>query len=349
MTERFAADRTLVHWLATLRGGHRHPGVAGRGLAGTLLGLRAATAVRPELGRPGGLLDITRRGLLARVARVPWRSDALDWRDYDLMTGPAGAVRVLAGDPGVAREDLGPAVGHLVHLARTMELDGFRIGRYHGARVSGWHLGQVNTGVSHGVSGVVLALCAVADAYGLGAPVAGALRRIAGWLRRHAYRDSRGIITWLPGGPPWPDDDPYRPADQRQAWCYGTPGVSWALWETGRVLRDAELVAFAEEAFESFLAVPDANHNASARERDAMCHGSAGLLVVCDAFARHAGLPSAAVYRDRLAAELTGTLDELPPWIDDDASLLHGPIGVVLALLAPGSADRTWLTALGLR
>jgi hypothetical protein len=342
-----AVERALQRWLQALRGGCPHGGMFGWGLAGCHRGLRAAAAVLPALGRDGGLVATTRRALLASCAAARWRAAEVDWSDYDLLTGPAGLLLALAGEPGVTRRDLQPVVAHLSRLSTSDDLAGFRIGRYYGEHLSGWNYGRVNTGPAHGVAGVAVAFCAVADAYGPDEQIRAALRQIAGWLLAQAYPDDRGLLTWLPGE----RQDGARPAtpSRRHAWCYGTPGVAWSLWETGRVLADPGLQAFAEAAFGSFLAVPDANRNESYLDDLAMCHGGAGLLVLCDAFDRYAGLAAAGHERDRLAAELAGHLDVLPEWAAADASLLSGASGVLAALLSTGPADRSWLTCFGMR
>lgn len=343
--DRAVADRALARWLATLRTGVAHRGLFGWGMAGCHLGLQVVSAVRPDLR---GLAATAGRALVRHCAAAAWRGSNVDWSDYDLVLGPAGTLLALAADPGIGRADLEPVVAHLTSLCDRDDLDGFRVWRYYGEELSGWNFGRINLGVAHGVPGVALAFRALADAHGQEERTATVLRRVADYLVAEAHTDSRGMITWLPaaleGRPPAGEPS------LRHAWCYGTPGVSWTLWELGRVLHDHDLRRLAQNAFASFLARgDDANVNLSGREDLALCHGDAGLMLLCDAFARHAGLDAAAHHRDLLADRLRARSGAYAEWAAEDPSLLGGPSGVLAALLTVRSGDRRWLAALGVR
>ena len=69
---------------------------------------------------------------------------------------------------------------------------------------------------------------------------------------------------------------------RRQAWCYGSPGIAWALWESGRVLGRKDLEAFALDSMASFCAAfdPDFHLDAEPVARLGFCHGAAGTLAV---------------------------------------------------------------------
>jgi hypothetical protein len=183
-----------------------------------------------------------------------------------------------------------------------------------------------------------------------------ALRRIADWLVARSRVDDHGMIVWPPAGPALAphgaNRDGWTPPGSpthMQAWCYGTPGIAWTLWELGRVLADPELSALAVAAFRSFLSAGGVSVNASVREGLAICHGDAGILVLCDAFARHAGLAEAGYHRDLLELRLRANLSGLAQWATVDPSLLTGPVGVLVALLTVRGADRTWLAMMGVR
>jgi hypothetical protein len=91
---------------------------------------------------------------------------------------------------------------------------------------------------------------------------------------------------------------------------------------------------------------PDFHLYGTDADRLGICHGAAGVLLIADAFARHAGLAGAAGLRDLLWTYLIDRLDDLRQ-LDD--SLLTGSAGVLAALLTVGGADRKWLRCLGLR
>jgi len=100
----------------------------------------------------------------------------------------------------------------------------------------------------------------------------------------------------------------------------------------------------AVEAMRTLCAAYDPHHHLD-HDPLAVCHGAAGVLLVADAFARHAGLPAAAALRDDLAAHLTERLDAVTRL---DATLLSGAPGVLAALLTAAGGDRGWLPCLAL-
>jgi lantibiotic biosynthesis protein len=324
-----------------------HGGLFGPGLAGIHLGVHTAAVMLPGLDgqeRFARVLPSAREALVAHCARTPWRSDGVAWSDYDVVSGPAGALLALATDPATGRRDAGPAIAHLLRLAETPELSGFQVGSAHGAARHDWNRGLVNTGFAHGVAGVALALCAAARAYGLDEPIAAGLRRITDWLVLASYPDGAGVIGWAPAGAP---TAPTPQRNPRQAWCHGTPGVAWALWAAGDVLDDAALRSYARSAFESYLAAPEPNAHLTLYDSLGACHGDAGLLVLCDAFARHADMPAAARQRDLLLGRLYGCLGLATDWMDSDPSMLTGAAGMLTALIAVTGGEAYPLHILG--
>ncbi|WP_055557159.1 lanthionine synthetase LanC family protein, partial [Streptomyces kanamyceticus] len=333
-----AAPRAVAAWLRQLRQGCTHPGLFGWGLGGYLLGLRTAAAAWPRLG---GLADTAFRELAACSGR--WRTEGLAWSDYDLVTGTAGSLLALAADPACTRQDVAHAVGHLTALCANADLGRLRVGRYKDEEMRGWNHDRVNSGAAHGAAGVATALCGAADATGLTQEIAASLEHLASWYLTRYESGARSVITWPPAG--GMTHLPSRPL----TWCYGTPGISWALWETGRVLDDAPLREFALHAAASFLRGYDEEAD---RPDLSLCHGMPGLALLCDAFDRHAGLAGAAALRDRLVARVLARLDEVTDLAAHDGTLLTGATGACAALLtleSGTSGDRSWLAAFGLR
>ncbi|MFJ2766391.1 lanthionine synthetase LanC family protein [Streptomyces sp. NPDC087300] len=332
------ATRAVAAWLRQLRQGCTHPGLFGWGLGGYLLGLRTATTAWPGLG---GLAGTAFRELAACTGR--WRTEGLAWNDYDLVTGAAGSLLALATDPACTRQDLAYAVGHLTTLCADADLRRLRVGRYKDEEMRGWNHGRVNSGAAHGAAGVAVALCRAADATGLTDDIAASLDRLASWYLKRYETGTRSVVVWPPAG-----DMTHLPS-RPLTWCYGTPGIAWALWETGRVLDDAPLREFALHSANSFLNGYDETAD---RPDLSLCHGLSGLALVCDAFDRHAGLTRAAELRDRLVERLHERLDEVTDLASDDGTLLTGATGACAALLtleSGASCDRSWLAAFGLR
>ncbi|RST13627.1 subtilin biosynthesis protein spaC [Streptomyces sp. WAC05374] len=338
------AARAVAVWAGTAGRGPGHPGLYDGGLAGTFTGLRLGARLHPALDRAAGRL----RDHLAGAASGLRRTDVA-FPDYDLITGPAGILLALcAGGDG---PDHGRFQGHAEHVTALCDHDDLprlRTGQYADHPHLSWTNGRVNTGMGHGVAGVVAALTAAFRRTG-DPGTARALRRATDWLAARSRTDPRGIRTWpaaAPDGAPSP-----AVAAPRHAWCYGTPGIAWALWDAADALGDRHTAGLAREAFGTLAERYDEDvHLFGDTPGDllGLCHGAAGVLAVADAFARHARMPAAAALRDRLAAHLEGRLPDAlrTAW---PSGLLTGPEGALSALLTARGADRDWLPCLGLR
>jgi hypothetical protein len=346
------APHAVALWLHGFRAGLGHPNLSVAGMARFLAGATAARALDPRLAT---VTDRLRGVLCAWSAPGCWRSDAVGWSDYDLITGPAGVALAFAADPDCQPSWVLPPARHLVALADSADLRRLRIGAYAGDELRGWNQGRINTGLGHGVPGLLAALTAACDlaasttATGRDG-LADAVRRVAGWLATNSFVDDRGVRSWgvasLDGRPP-----PERPS-HRQAWCYGTPGVAWPLWEAGRVLDDPALQRLAADAMRSFCAAWDDDFyldDDSLSATLAICHGAAGTLAVADAFAVHAGLAEAAALRDHLDRYLHERLDQVAKLATDDLSVLTGAGGILAVLLTVRGGGRAWLRQIALR
>jgi hypothetical protein len=337
------ARRVALRWLDELPDTIHSLGSFG-GMGGFIAGVRALVAIDREFSPVSdSLVDQTRRLL----AGAQWRTSAVAWVDYDLFRGPAGLV--LAGANTGSTEPFVPAARHLARLCDDPGLENLRAGTdiY---LPSAFNLGRINTGMGHGVTGVASSLRHAVETFEDGDEYRPALRRACDWLVEQAFLADRDFITWPPVGR---DGAPASgPADRRQAWCYGTPGVAWTLWDAGRVLEDSSLQLLGEEAMRSYCRVFDADFHFpiyDVAEEIGMCHGAAGTLAVADAFARHAGLSEAAELRD----ELDRYLLDRAGWIADiartDMTILSGAGGIVSAMLTIRGGARSWLCQFALR
>jgi hypothetical protein len=127
---------------------------------------------------------------------------------------------------------------------------------------------------------------------------------------------------------------------RRQGWCYGMPGIAWALWTAG---ARAEAVRYVRILCQTFD--PEVNLYGRDADKLGICHGAAGVMLIADAFARE-GVAGASALRDQMHAYLLDRLDLLAT-LDD--TLLQGATGVLSALLTVNGAPRTWLRSLALR
>ncbi|QGV82079.1 lanthionine synthetase LanC family protein [Streptomyces ficellus] len=338
------AARAVATWATAAGRGPGHPGLYDGGLAGTLAGLRLGARLHPALHRAA---DRLRDHLTGAAVATRWRTSDVAFPDYDLITGPAGLLLALHAGSNPTAPQLTTMTVHLTALCDHDDLPRLRTGAYaHHPHLS-WTHGRVNTGMGHGVAGVVTALTTALRVTGDPA-TATALHRATRWLAHHSHVDSRAIRTWPGAGP---DGPPPVDAHPRQAWCYGTPGVAWALWDAADALGDPEAAHWALAAFGTLAARYDEEFHLfgdAPADRLGLCHGAAGVLAVADAFARHARLPAAALLRSRLTARLRADLPAAlrTPW---PPTLLTGAPGALSALLTAGGAPRDWLPCLGLR
>jgi class I lanthipeptide synthase len=345
-------ERVLERWLEELRL-LLQSGALTFGPAGPFAALAVARPVVPRLGPLcHSLWDQVAEGLPGDC----WRTRDVTWVDYDVIRGPAGMLLSLVAsgrlraDGAAARRRLaGRCARQLLELCGEEELASFRLGRDHGDERLRWGEGRVNTGLAHGVAGVALALRSALE-HGL-APAGrtrAALTRLASWLVAQSYVDRTGLRAWphadLDGGAPPPQ------ALRPQSWCYGTPGIAWSLWESGRVLGRREIQSFALAAMGSWCArvVPPIDRSADRSAQLALCHGVAGDLAIADCFARHARFAPAAKRARELERRLVREFDPDSP-LARDASLLDGAPGILAVLLTRRGAPRGWLVPLGLR
>jgi hypothetical protein len=314
------------------------------GLGGFLAGVRAGIGIDDGFSL---LYDHLVNHASRWLVGVRWRTSAVAWIDYDLFHGPTGLVLAGATSTGPT-EPFVPAARHLARLCEDPSLEGLRAGSEISPR-SAFNIGRINTGMGHGVTGVASALRHAVETFEDGGDYRPALRHACDWLVNEAYLADGDFITWPPVG----RDGAMAAgvADRRQAWCYGTPGVAWTLWDAGRVLDDASLQLLGEEAMRSFCRVFDTDFCFpidDINEELAICHGVAGTLAVADAFARHAALREAAELRDQLDQYLLDRVDQITEIARTDMTMLSGAGGIVSAMLIAHGGDRNWLCQIAL-
>lgn len=332
-------------WVSDAGGAVTGPGVHG-GLAGVLVGAR-------ELARHSASyqsLVTSTVGAMGVLDGLGSRSGPLSWRDYDLISGPSGVVTVLALEGSSAPAAQG-AIRNLAQLASAPRMAGFRLDDFADDEALRWNYGRINTGVAHGVAGVALALAAAARTAGSDTPeLVRCLTDLGYWLAGEVTEDGNNVLVWQPAGP-LAEALP-SPPSRRQAWCYGTPGTAWALWECAAVIGDEDLRHLAEEAMCSYVKnfdpqyyldpVEDASHLG-------ICHGATGILAVADAFARHTRIPEYGTFATEMEAYVADRLEDLVRLAEADMSMLSGASGALAVLLARRTGHRRWLSAIGLR
>ncbi|MFD8509784.1 lanthionine synthetase C family protein [Streptomyces antimycoticus] len=205
--------------------------------------------------------------------------------------------------------------------------------------------GHANSGMAHGVGGV-LALLALAARHGI--TVDGhreALRVILVWLDRWQEETGRGLV-W----PYWVTRDELRTgllapsAPRRPSWCYGTAGLARARQLAALAIGDTDRQIEAETALVAALTDPA---QLKAITDNGLCHGFAGLAHVAARTADEAHPSTVGQLRAAIPPLLTtvcppGTVPEdaaMAAIRDDEAGpgFLNGAAGIALALLAPAT------------
>ena len=272
--------------------------------------------------------------------------------EFDLITGAAGIVGYLASvpTPDLAVQDtLHTLLDYLLALTAPGEEPGKE--RWFSppslliteqARHD-YPCGRFNCGLAHGIAGPLTALALVAMA---GYDVPGLLESIAyvsQWLVDHQIYDEWGVT--------WPAAIPYELASSpeqwrllpgaRTAWCYGAPGIARSLWLAGQVLKEERLMNIALDALKAVFRRPEAERNISA---PILCHGSAGLLLICLHFAHESQDPFILAQIPHLVERILEQFDPQSPLgfrniepggrLVDQPDLLTGAAGTALALLA---------------
>ncbi|MBY8889218.1 lanthionine synthetase C family protein [Streptomyces sp. PTM05] len=270
--------------------------------------------------------------------------------EFDVIRGLSGyGAHLLHRDP------LSPTLSRVLHycvrLAEPVGHDGERLpGWWAASGPSGrpderFPGGHANSGMAHGIGGV-LALLALAARQGN--TVGGhyeAIRTILAWLDR--WRENGPGPAW----PYWVTRDELRDgrlapvAPRRPSWCYGTVGLARAQQLAALALGDSPRQAEAEN---DLVAAITNSAQLKATVDDGLCHGISGLAHVAARTAADA-LPSTASQIRTVIPALLSVL--CPPGAypaavaaallkDEGAGpgFLDGAAGTAFALLAPASA-----------
>lgn len=329
------------------------PGLYG-GTAGLALVLAAAAGTEPRYAPTAGKVHAA---LLAQVAAGPWQLTATEPRGtytkdhlYDVVTGASGVLGALlatgGGDPA-GQEAAGPLIGYLTGVADAGAGGTGRLlspaDAVDPALLEECPQGYFDLGMAHGAAGPLAALSLACRA---GHRVPGqlkAVRVLSDWVVEHRVRDPWGVN--------WPNhvgrhDPPGQAAatarpPSRAGWCYGAPGIAMALWHAGHALEAPALRRLAVEAVESTLRRPVSERHIPS---PSLCHGVAGLLMVCLRLAQDEPGSSVQEHVPVLAEQILGLFDpeaplgfrdeEQPGVFVDDPGFLTGAAGVALALLA---------------
>ncbi|MEU5393534.1 lanthionine synthetase C family protein [Streptomyces tibetensis] len=206
--------------------------------------------------------------------------------------------------------------------------------------------GHANTGMAHGIGGVLALLALAARNGSVTDGHHAALRTILAWLDRW-----KGEADGGPVWPYWVTQAELRSgrlapsAPRRPSWCYGTAGLARAEQLAALALGDTRRQIAAENALVAALTDPE---QLKATTDSGLCHGFAGLAHVAARTADDARPSTAEKLRAAIPALLAAVI---PPGTDPELTataliqdeeggpgFLDGAVGIALALLAPSTA-----------
>lgn len=211
--------------------------------------------------------------------------------------------------------------------------------------------GNFNTGISHGITGV-LAFLSIAMIRGILLPgQKEAIKRIVNWLRAKAFTRN-GQISWAERVT-W-DAEVYQACDfgymQRMGWCYGKPAILRTLSLAGLALNDKDLLGYSHR---HFLEVFELEETAWNLPGPMFCHGLLGLYAMTKQMADDTRDPILLLKTQQLLDRVLGYFDPTAPFsfreieagtLDREKSspflvsinkvgLLNGSVGIGMALL----------------
>jgi hypothetical protein len=281
--------------------------------------------------------------------------------DFDLITGAAGIVGYLtsvSAPDSAVHGALDTLLGYLVQLAEPGQIPGAERWLCPAPLLVTdrdrlqYPSGRFNCGLAHGFPGILAALALTALA-GYDHPgLRESLAFGSEWLIQRQLTDDWGVN--------WPSVIPQEQASSpeqwrqlppaRAAWCYGAPGVARSLWLAGRALQQVSYTKVALAAMAAVLSRPWSVRRIAG---PTLCHGVAGLLLICLRFAHDSGDPLILSHIPGLVEQLLTLFDPQSPLgfqerlpdgsLVDQPDFLTGASGVALALLAAStSVEPSW-------
>lgn len=233
------------------------------------------------------------------------------FHEYDVISGPAGigAYALLHRDHPDAPAVLHVLLDRFLFLTQPSPHARGHLRFYippqrapHASFLQQWPEGATDLGFAHGIAGG-LAFLSLAALEGFHLPGhLETIARLAHWLLAVRHEDPQGV-GWTTAVPK-SVRAPFHP--ERPAWCYGTPGVAWALWLAGRALGQPSWQQVAISAMES---TEHAIFEAQQLPSPILCHGLSGVLVLLEGFlAAGATTPRLLHLRERCTQELVHRL-----------------------------------------
>lgn len=205
--------------------------------------------------------------------------------------------------------------------------------------------GNFNLGMSHGIAGILTVFCnAYKNTNFTSKNLELNIRKLARFLYKFCINENNevywggrislneyetGIIT---------------DKDTRDAWCYGTPGVSYALLLAGKILNEKSYIDIAIKAMKESINKERGIYSPT------FCHGYSGLAIISKRFFEETGEQVFRDYCINAKLRIASMYDESAPFgfwnIEKNKKLsfiglLDGAIGTLLTLIELEFSSKT--------
>ncbi|WP_144510539.1 lanthionine synthetase C family protein [Bacillus sp. FJAT-22090] len=273
--------------------------------------------------------------------------------DYDAIEGLSGIGRYLlfySDEPNI-RDIVHEIQKYLIGLTKEIFIDGHQ--------VPGWFIsnsnqfldadkeenpiGNFNCGLSHGIPGPMafLSLSMIA-----GLEIDGqkeAINKIGDWLIEKVIDDNS--IIYFPTHVSWEAEITGEKikSPNRDAWCYGTPGVARALYLAGKALNNKAYINISQQGISSIFKRSESERDLTSQT---FCHGLSGLLHITEIMNNEFQDKDLFLECEKLKETIINGYNESSPFGFQDieyigskakymnkAGMLDGTTGILLSLL----------------
>ena len=281
---------------------------------------------------------------------------------YDVIEGISGIINYLSIFKNEEKycKTIKNGLNKLVELTNDIDIDGYK--------VPGWYIprenqfseiekriyphGNFNTSLSHGIAGRLVVLSRM---YQVGMVVDGQLSAIKKIVEFYLqFRNNDGKREFWKGQLDYKEIVDGKVSNEnivrRDAWCYGNPGICYALISAGKALEDKNIINYAIDIMKKSM------KDIRAIFSPTFCHGYAGLYQVLSSTEDLLNKEIFTREKSILKNKILGFYDSSYPFgfrdieIDestnkergyDSVGLLTGVSGICLVLLNSENKSRT--------
>lgn len=274
----------------------------------------------------------------------------ISYSDYDLIEGliGIGIYLLYSMNNNECTRNLKQIITHLIRVVKEVRTFGIKgensINLSNILKNNGEEKDKyLDYGISHGIAGL-LAFLAICIKKGVVVESQrDIVKYLAHWLESQVKKDALGYY-WLHRLTLEDYVSEKSEYDrEREAWCYGTPGVARAMFLAGEVLGDAKMKTFSVAAFKSIININDSVFKSLS---PSFCHGLAGILQLSNKMYKDTDDLELLLFRNRILNILLDKKGDAPfvfkvlngegesAKLINNIGLLEGVTGIGLSLLS---------------